>query len=511
MDDLNFKFLRLGVSLLLVMNISDNQNIKEKLLNSEKNIFFFENEIINGDDFSKDFVKVYFTNETCLTPYHPFLNIIKDYFMNIKSSEIYKVLKKYVYYCHVDIFYLFIKDLEIIRNEEILLEELDFEKKLMGNSIVNLLNYISKDIPIYIHFINYHQATSDTEKIVNLLIKEKFNSEIIIICSYSEPNISILQKSKSNNLAEKLSRIELYFQFLSLKECYKKSTSLYDEVILNRYDIRLEEKFRLSKIIGNINLLNENFDAALINFNNLLTISQQLNDDILLSTAYRKLSYAHLLKDNPDDAIDYGELAYKVAKRNQNKVCIALTAFLNFKLQSYVSAYSKYFISIYETTYIELFASLEEVKFYNLLSFVYTNGNFLISLLKFSQLAPHASEYFLTGIKYAKKNANIFRLSEAYNSEGIMLQATKDREKALISYKKALAYKKTIGKKRDIAKITICEGNYKSASKYYNKSLSYLKNSKYYEEICSTYFNFAGMNFFTFNYEYALKYYSAML
>ncbi len=500
------------------MNTLENQNIRDKLLNSEKNIFFLENEVFNADDFSKDFVKVDFTNETCLPPYHPFFNIIKDYFTNIKSSEIYKVLKKNVYSCHIDIFYSFIKNLEIKRDEEVLLEELDFEIKLMCNSIVNLLNYISKDRHIYIHFINYQQVTEDTEKIVNLLTKEKFNSEIIIVCSNSEIDKNNQKISTKYNLTERLYNIELYYQFLSLKECYIKSTTLYDELILNGYEIDLEDKFMLIKTIGDIYLLNEDFDAALISYNILLSLSQQMNSDIHIATAYRKLSHSHLLKDNPDDAINYGELAYKLATRSNNKTCIALTAFLNFKLHSYVSAYAKHFIHIYETSYLSLFASLEEVKFYNYLSFIYTNGNFLISLLKFSNLAPYASEYFNTGIKYAKKNANIYRLSEAYNSEGIMLQATKDREKALISYKKAFTYKKTIGKSRDISKLTngigyfyFTEGDYKSASKYFNKSLSYLKNSKYYEEICSTYFNFAAMNFFTFNYDCALKYYSAML
>lgn len=94
-----------------------------------------------------------------LEPYYPFLQFIKDYLHTKETQEIQAFLRSAgVYSLHQDLLYRFLTSQPLVRKEELILEELAYEKKRMEQSIINMMVRISFEQPIILFINNLHLA-----------------------------------------------------------------------------------------------------------------------------------------------------------------------------------------------------------------------------------------------------------------------------------------------------------------------------------------------------------------
>lgn len=436
-------------------------------------------------------------SEFALQPYFPFLQIIRDEYKYYNEKELNKVLNRKVYSLHRKIFSSYILGISYIREEEIILEELEYEQNSFVNDIYNLLIHIDRELDIVIYSVE--NSSPQSKLLLDKLEKKAKN--IHLYCSYQCINMA------SNPDIYKLDNIRDSLNFLELDLCKKLLEGMDIDNLLP------EELYKYYKITGDIHLYQRDYDKALITFYQLLSITHTYEDNHYVIEAYRKLAICHLHKNNPEDAIKYGEHFNKLAEAQNDVKMMANSAYINFRLRIFMSAYSSYFNSLHRD-----FSVLESAGFYNYLSFIFTNGNLLISLLKSTEETQNVVSYFDLGLDITKRNKNRYRMATAYATKGIIEQAMGSIALAEQSYLKAIKLKRQLHCKKEIAETAnslgyfyFTLGEYKKAGKYLNKALGVVKNSRYYEEICSTFFNFGSMNFYTGNYDEAVKCFSTML
>jgi len=481
-------------------------------------------------------------------PYFPFLNIIRDSLCDREDKDISRLLTSNVYPAHNDLFLSFIKNLPLFRNEEIIMEELEYEKSQMTRGIVNLMAAITESAPLFLHLMNFECASQSLIIILRNIISECNTSNLFIFCSSAERAhfsrvmeyslvksffrsvkidstevnfeipLRIQLEEQSFSFTAKLKFIDSYFFFIDMDECRLRSQQLYNQFVEHNMQLDRNDHFSLLKITGDTHLLIGDLNRALIVYFSLLDFSQKEDDLIFLTESYKRISITHLLKNDPEEAVKYGILCDKSAHKTGSEQYMAQSAFLLFQLQRFKAAYAKKYFSLCLEKYLDLFKLLEKVHQFNTLAYLYTNGSLILSLVKSGSETEASLKYLRIGIELSEKVKNYFRISEAYYSEGIYHQATGNRIQALKYYKKALKLKNKINNDSELSKINngmgyfyFSEGDYKSSAAHYNKSMKHLMNSKHYKEICGTLFNFASINFFTFNNHKAIKYYKYML
>lgn len=430
-------------------------------------------------------------------PYYPFLQIVRDAFRTLSDRDLKRLIKKTVYPLHREIFYNYIRDILYRRDEEIILEELEYEQHSFIDDIYTLLNSLKNTLDIVIYNA---QNTSE----YNRTLMDKLDKKSKSINIYSTHISKMLEDS---TIEINISRIRDYYNFLEIEECKKLLDSVEVESLNN------DELYEFYKINGDIYLYQKDYDKALITFNQLLSITHTNRDNCYVLESYRKLAICHLHKNNPEDAKKYGEHFHKLAQAQNSVTLMAHSAYINFRLQIFMSAYSEYFNNLHRD-----FSILESAGFYNYLSLIFTNGNLLISLLKSSEETENVIGYFEWGFDIAKRHKNRYRMATAYATKGIIEQANGLTSQAEESYLKALKIKKQLMCKKEIAQTAnslgyfyFTQGDYELARKYLNLALRSIKNSRNYEEICSTFFNFGSMNFYTGNYNEAVKSFNTIL
>lgn len=129
-----------------------------------------------------------FDNNEMVETYEPFLTIIKNlylkYYYNETLDEFLSELD--IYQLQKSFFKSYIESGSGVRSEEFILDEIEFEKQKMNESVANIIIKLSEKHPMLILVNNLHRAPKSTLSMLDYLVGREDNKNIGIITTYND-------------------------------------------------------------------------------------------------------------------------------------------------------------------------------------------------------------------------------------------------------------------------------------------------------------------------------------
>ena len=145
---------------------------------------------------------VHFANNEMVESYAPFLSIIKTcYEKHYNKLTIEEYLAKFdIYELHKSFLISYIERGECERYEPFILDEIKFEKKMMQESIANVMIALSKEHPMLIIIDNVHMVPVASIRLLKDLFDNPDNQNIGIYASYNDvKSVAGISKNEWNS------------------------------------------------------------------------------------------------------------------------------------------------------------------------------------------------------------------------------------------------------------------------------------------------------------------------
>jgi serine phosphatase RsbU (regulator of sigma subunit) len=471
-----------------------------------------------------------------LSPYYPFLDILYEKHKNKDKKEIKEILNNCdVYHFQKSCFLNYFLGKLSYREEKILLSHIEYEKKELYKSLLNLLinisdehnniifnisslhfakkstydfiryllNYkrkIDKNIIFIFSFFNLHSFFDDEEKKVwesffavikkkgfninfNRLIKmnnEGEKNKDINISKFLKNELSVVKKNENEIINKEIKNIEKdiitssdAINFLAYDEAKKNILYLNEHIRNNNLKIDKSKKFLLLNLLGDVFLYFDEYDQSLIHYNSLLNYAQIDDNNYQIANAYYKISYANYFKNNIEACMRFSKLSIKLLEE--------------IKEEKYKKLYFYCYYIIYRAleylpnlrnTLSQSFKIVEELsrknKFYNHLSTLYSH--FSTTFLSSINIEERLS-LCKTALKISKRCKNYFMLADLYHSIGTIYSFIPEFDKTIIYYKKSEKMMKKLGVSIEIVFIYNGLGYTYFVNENYNYAYKYYKKA----------------------------------
>ncbi|MCX7921329.1 MAG: GGDEF domain-containing protein [Clostridia bacterium] len=486
-----------------------------------------------------------------LRPYYPFIDFISEY-LNGKSKEsVDKFLEEAgVYYFQRSIFSSYYLNEVSERYEELILEELEYEKGQMLESIKSQYILMAESSPLIVVVENIHNAKQSTLDFIRNLIEKPKSKGILFIFSFNGAKSGLedsnsywtkfwefvktksmivncevgddkqleIEENDTNHLDDIEVIIQLSrdcFNFLAVNECREYIIEAFNRKILRNQSISVSCNFLLLQTLGDIHNYLEDNDTALYYYNSLLSFAQATNNLEEISEAYRKIGFIYLKKNNIEKAKRFCSQSLKLALEIGNEIQIFKCNLLFFLVQDKARELSNDECKeLYEI--ISELAIRLDMK--NTLSYYCTNPYAVFGTTPAEYPADESEIFNSYGIGIAEKYHNKYRLGLAYQINGMTYAVRTRYDKTFEYYKISEKIRLELGDTLELSYINNGLGynyfqteDYENANQSYNKALGYLKDIKDYHEMCMTFYNMAINFFFAFKHRMAALYLENML
>ena len=479
-------------------------------------------------------------------PYYPFLNLIKEEIMKKKDYNFADYINEVgVYNAQQEIFLDYFNGNIIQREEDIILEELEYEKKKIKDSLYQLLANLNKGQPLVIIIKDLHNAKRSTLEFVKYLTLSDYEDEMMFIFSFEKNNVlatndlqeaekrywkSFIEKigldktiieletsellnseflNSDTLLEDKESELSLEeiidlsndaFNFLALKEAQKYILSAYESYKKDSEQLDNSYYIKMINLCGDIHNFLAETDTALMYYQLLLKHLQQQNDSKDLAVAYRKIAMVHFQKYNLKTAYKLAKQSLKLALEFESDIETFKAYFVICLIQE---KWGKYDLKQWKNLYNNLIDYGEKLGFNNTLARCYIYY-YEVSEAKLEDILV----YWKKGLNIAKKYNNLFRISVAYQIRGVLYTRKKEYDKVLECYNKSKEIRKELDNKFSLSYIhnglgyyQCLMGSYAKAYKHFNKSLFFSQEIKNYHEIGMTCYNLGLTLFLAFEHE----------
>ena len=469
-------------------------------------------------------------------PYFPFLTILKELFSDknekyisdfIENSDVYRLHKRLL------INYLSNKDYR--REEDVVIDEVEYLKKELSRSILNLIENATSEKKILLIFDNLHLMNRSSAFLLKYLLfdkKKKFNFEGIFFFNkidlLSEQNkstkintliakiekkyqvVNITLDEETNNakkieteidydrIEKEVLRGKILYDFFAFEDCFEFFSKIINSNNDKFLDIDLVYLEQIYKLYGDVNFYLKNFDSAIIYYEKQLNIIQKNNDLSKISENYRTTGWVYLMKNDVNRANYFINLGLNLANNINDKlqifralhiVCLIqrIRAFSNEEIKSNLSK-------------CRILAN--ELGFYNIEPFFYAPQS--PTLYSYNENISLCA----SGVKKANNSKNFYILSKLYHFLGMVYSTNGEIVKSLKYYKKTEVLNRRFGNTLDKAAINnsigytyLCIEEYNKSIKHYNRALNYLKNSNYFFKILITLYNIGLAYLMVFNHK----------
>lgn len=498
--------------------------------NDNEHIIYFsisDNLIDYYNDLENDGVLVIDLKEK-LNPLSPFLDIIKT--TDVTDDD----LNRFVYKLHYDSFNSYFKGEAIKdRKEPVVFEEIDYEKILIKNSVIDLLKQkFSGKIVILNANLMGESALSILET-----LNDKVSTGKFIFCfnsmeldNYSLPVRNFINKisgynnyysinsyeknkplKKKTDVAKTFTaeiiqeQLRSYISFFDLEQACKLVNEIEESQLLTDFDAN--EIRKINYEMGMVSLFSNDTDSAGLFFNKV--IENFLDDELTCYTLYL-LAKVELLKNLKSVALKLVNRALQIAKeKNDASMYALLVAFnyMNGECTDSKCAVGKYFEAV------ELLdkAGFINNKIHTILTFpqdVIYNNELRKKMFGQIEIAKHEAE----------KLNNKFILSTACHWMGILLTHEGKANEALFWYEDCMRLRKELGEIGSIIKITnglaysnLLSSKYQNAYDLINNAVQNLLKIQDYAEIVITLNNMARTCFYSKNIDMANKIFRTIL
>ena len=486
--------------------------------------------------------------DTLLGPYFPFLDFFKTYFKQMNHQERLSDLieEANVYHFQKQLFSTYLLDKKISRQEELILEELYYEKSMIMQSLLNMYSVLTSKEPIIFIIEQAHLLKPSSLDWIQYMLKKASNMKILFIFTYCkkdpfdtevdreawekfiefiEEEALVLQykkddfhylkdikeeQHKEKDLQAYLEASENCLQFLALQECREYVTAAYNEKMASNIFLSSESFTKMLYILGEVHHYLEENDTALLYFDVLLNFVQTSNSGIELAKAYERIGYIYLKKHQIHRAERLARQSMKLARQAQDDTLLMRAYFLQFLIGDKGRRQT---LSQWKKNYDRLIELAQKLRMKNTLSYICTNPYGIFSEFREEYTVLHDM-----GIRIAKKYNNEHRLATAYHAKGMMHAIKGNYDAVLEYYQKSKKIKLQLENVLGLAQIYnglgfyyYLTGQYEQANCHYHKALNLLKIEKDYHEIINTLHNIGSTLFLALQPKSAVKYLEKLL
>ncbi len=453
------------------------------------------------------------------TPLAPFLSILS------KSKISKEVLKKSAYKLQYETFSSFFKDeYPTIRNDSLILEEIDYEKIRMRATILALLKKcFGGKVAIY----NAQLMSDDALKILGQLENSEITGKFIFCFN----NLDLEKKSSAmKNFFQKISGQSNFYSINSLEDFSENEfllepkqnelvfKKIYKELKSYRLFLDIEKAYGIVKEIDRSNIFSEvNVDDARLLYMEMAIISFYYGDTDLASFYFNNVIEYQIGDEIDCYALYY--LAQVFCRKNMNSVALkyistAITkskGFTQFPIYA-LSVMLEYIItektdSQYSSEkYLNALEQLDKFGLVN--NRIYTSLVIPYGVIYDSNLRKQMFVHVENALKDAEKLNNEFGLSIACHWMGIMMTNEGRKDEAIFWYKKCFKLREEMGDFSSLMKVInglsyeyLIDTKYLDSYNLVNDVITNLLDSRDYSEIIITLYNLARTSFYSRNFD----------
>ncbi len=446
-------------SMLLNLGVSDSNFLLIKHYNTF-DLTLEDIQVLAQTRTRADFLYHSFNAGDMLKVYEPFLDWIKQLYYELSDESMDEFLERSgVYLLHRPIFKSYFETGICERKEEVLVSEIDFEKKYFIKEIVRMLQRFSEKRPMVFVLNKLHAAGSSTIRLIEELISSENSKNIAVLATYNEliperkysrnawkillskfsDHDCIIEWTFNSASLETETNPEFLFNRNNLEDYYKKLNNMYYFLALNQADFYLdilyhkfeveklyivaEYKFILLELYAKIAMCQDKTSDALLYCDGMRAIIEEEDKAEWEYKYYYLEAQIHMYSYQPDVADEY---AKKCAA-----VCEGLKApFLSFKtklLQHMISfqGWRNIWILVADKKVADSFINeAEQYGYHNYVAhiYIYSFDNDKSKYTDVNQVET-VLEKFNKGIEIATRLGNDQLIIEAYK-KNVMIAST---------------------------------------------------------------------------------------
>lgn len=477
-------------------------------------------------------------------PYDPFLPVLRRYLGKLPSRRLDELIKAAgVYLPQQRLFHTYIQGSPLERHEEILNhgtlgDELQYERRMLLQSISGLLFSLGEDRPLVILLEHLEKCGPSTQALIEYLLNREQDRGLLLV-AWTDPMQVTGQENSIENWrtflrrlrghprctlfrsdghrptirerqleeqveprAPTVSGIEAAVEhcrglllFLALEECRSEARELFNQVSEGMPQLPATPYCRLLEVLGLVHEYLGQRDSALVFYGSLLNFALEAGLENQVALAYRRLGHVQILKNSLEAADRSLQQALRIAHQLQAQE-ILFAAYLDLLLLSSLSMQQGQRCKQYETRVKRLARRMGKP---NALCFACSFN------LREHINVPRQLRVADAAISIARHNGNRYRLSWLYNYKGSQYSLAARFQASLENYKKSERLKLELGYPLDQACISNSIGHlyflmedYRHAFDCFSRSLQILRKIRNYPEILMTLYNM-GLTFFYSN------------
>ncbi|MBQ4529973.1 MAG: GGDEF domain-containing protein [Lachnospiraceae bacterium] len=491
-----------------------------------------------------------FQGDEMVDAYEPFLGIIKSmyqkYYSNESIGEFFNSFE--IYSLQKSIISSYLATSRCERAEELILNEVEYEKEVLLKTIVNILIKISNEHPMIICINHLNGAAKATIEVLKKLLDTKDNGRIIIVATYNDlrkvlPHVnevweqyikrleilrciadaSLFQTTLSQenggvflfdakNINDYIIKLNNMFHTLEFDQASYYLNIIYKKLEMERLSIKDEDRFEIIKIYARISIYSEDMANALLLCNSLNKICK-IHNSFEMNYEYNYLfGLTQVYNVKLSMAKRCADICYELARANQEE-------FLMFKatMLKHMASMSGWHNILFCANDIpideKILKAAEKYQYYNYLAhtYIYAFDN-EVNWFEDIETIEKKIEHFQKGIEIAKKMGNEFLTTVGYR-KNIMLSSINGAFEVTTYYYGKL--QEVVGdsdpfKAADIYKglgYNLCATEkYEQANKYYNKAINIYYKLKMMDFVGETLYNMSLNCILAGEYETAYDY-----
>lgn len=404
---------------------------------------------------------VHFANNEMVESYEPFLTVIKNcYKKHYSDLSVEEYLNKFdIYGLHKSFFLAYIERGTCERYEPFILDEIGFEKKMMLESIGNVIISLSKMHPILIMIDNVHMISLASIRLLKYLFDNPTNENIGVFAAYNDlKHIASVSKNEwhsflnainvkgcvfeggaygstskveensgfvfdSKRAYEYLHKLEFMYCTVELEQAEYYLQKIHKKISNEKMNIDADCKYELLRLYADVLINLGDFPTALIICDNLKEMCEKYAKLEYKYNYYLLYTYIQMYSRKTEYAKEMAAECKKIALQMDNDMCIFRADLLNCMID--MSGWHEIFFIEEELNIPEEFIErIKEKNYLNHLASMYVYGydnNFNpYKNAKTVDEVEHGMKKYREGIDLATKLGNRNLILKSYQKITMM-------------------------------------------------------------------------------------------
>ncbi|OHD57094.1 MAG: hypothetical protein A2Y33_09215 [Spirochaetes bacterium GWF1_51_8] len=477
-----------------------------------------------------------------VSPYYPLLDSLFSLIASREAGDIESVVSSAgIYPLHRRIFIDAYSRRPIVRDEELIDEELSFERLEMKHSILNLFNYLTEGKPFLILIENIQNMSDSTLEMLDFFHQNSRRASGLFVMTYIPDQVSVFEKREylakiietgggerqyeletgidspgvkperkkggTSDIVKRIDECESLLRFFNLPECKTLALEIYEQIEKESEKAYEEHKLRLLVILGDVFKYLGDSGGGLFYYNLLIDNARKFGHNGYILKAMRCIASIYIVRGNNEEARHEVSTGIKFAEQYGSD---EERFYLYFDL--YMIYQQEHRIVYMRNAADTVFSFAGRVDKPNHFAMVY-----LVDIYDPDQ-EFRLNKNISRGLSILRKIKNRFRLAKYHHQVGAMRIYTGSHKEGLKDLKKARKIFYQLGEFKFAQKINnslgyyyFIRGLYADSVKTFFKALDLVSRDKDFYEATITVFNIAFLFFYIFEYRLALEYFEYLI